>query len=186
LSNSEVGSHDPAISCRFDRLAAAGLFGAAAICLTVWTAFPAPLRAATATDTFDVTITIQAECVVAAGNTLDFGTQGVLDADVDAATTISIQCTDGTGYTIDFDAGLGSGATTTDRLMTGPASATVVYRLFQDAGRTQNWGNTDTVDNVSDTGTGAAIQYDVYGRVPAQITPVVGIYADTITVTVTF
>lgn len=143
-------------------------------------------QAATATSTLNVQITIQAECTIVSVGSLDFGAQGVIDANIDQSSTISIQCTDGTPYEVGLDAGAGSGATVATRLMTGPASATISYGLYQDAARSVLWGETTGVDVVTGTGDGNAQALTVYGRVPPQATPGAGVYADTVTVTVTY
>jgi|SRR5262245_14205463 len=141
--------------------------------------------AATATSSFSVTITLAATCTVASPNTLDFGTQGVLSANVDQTTTFTVTCTNTTPYTVALDAGTGSGATVATRKMTSGA-ATVNYTLYRDAGRTNVWGVTTGTDTVAGTGNGAAQTLTVYGRVPSQTTPAPGTYTDTINVTVTY
>jgi spore coat protein U-like protein len=143
-------------------------------------------RAATETTTFQVQITIVAACEISSVNDLDFGSHGVLAANIDVSTTFDVQCTLDTPFNIGLDAGTGAGATVATRRMTGPASATIDYSLFTDAGRTTVWGDTPTVDTVDDTGTGSAETFTVFGRVPPQTTPAPGLYADTITITVTF
>lgn len=145
-----------------------------------------PAVAATVTSTFEVKITIQEACVITATNEVNFGTQGLLTANVDTSATLSVQCTSGKGYTIALSAGAGSGATVAARKMTGPASATVTYSLFRDAGRSLVWGDTVGTDTVAATGNGAVQNYTVYGRVPPQTTPAAGDYLDTITVTVEY
>lgn len=142
--------------------------------------------AATATGSLNVTITIQAECTVVSASDLDFGTHGVIDANLDQTTSISIQCTSGTPYAVGLDAGTGSGATLAARLMTGPASATVQYSLYRDAGRSQVWGDTPGVDTADGTANGSAETLTVYGRVPAQATPGAGTYSDTVAITITY
>jgi spore coat protein U-like protein len=141
--------------------------------------------AATATSNFQVKIVISAQCLAATTNTLDFGTSGVLSANVDQTTTLSVQCTNTTPYNIGLDAGTGSGATVATRKMTGGA-ATINYSLYSDSGRTTVWGNTVGTNTVAATGNGAAQSYTVYGRVFAQTTPAPATYTDTITVTVTY
>ena len=118
-------------------------------------------------------------------STLNFGSQGVLTANVDQTSTIAVQCTNTTPYNIGLNAGTSSGATVTTRKMVNGA-ATVSYSLFSDSGRTTNWGNTVGTDTVASTGTGASQNFTVFGRVPAQTTPAPNTYTDTITVTVTF
>ena len=140
---------------------------------------------ATATSNFQVRMTIQAQCLAAVASDLDFGTSGVLTANVDATSTLQVQCTNTTPYNIGFDAGTGSGSTVTTRKMTS-GTATINYSLYSNAGRTTNWGNTVGTDTVAATGTGASVSHTVYGRVPAQTTPAPAAYTDTITVTVTY
>ncbi len=144
------------------------------------------VHAATATGNLTVQIEIQAECEVTTTATVNFGAEGVLNSDVDAAGSISVQCTSGVSYDVGLGAGQGAGATTSDRKMTGPASATIDYGLFSDSARTTNWGDTISTDTVSGTGDGSVQVIDVYGRVPAQTTPAAGTYSDTVLVTVTY
>jgi spore coat protein U-like protein len=157
------------------RLALAGLgFGAAV-----------PAVAATATSTFTVQITITTSCVINSAATLNFGSQGVLAANVDQTTTIQLQCTNSTPYTVSLDPGTSTGATVTTRKMVNGAN-TVSYSIYRDAARTLNWGNTIGTDTVAGTGNGAAQSITVYGRVPAQTTPAPAVYTDTVTLTVTY
>ena len=97
----------------------------------------APLAQTVTTDSFDVRITIVAECEITSTETLDFGTQGVLGTDVDATATMEVTCTDTTPYDIGLNEGLGAGATTSVRQMTS-GGETIAYALFQDAGRVTN------------------------------------------------
>lgn len=141
-------------------------------------------KAATATGSFQVQINIQANCIVASASDLNFGNAGVLSANIDSTSTISVQCTTTTPYTIGFNQGVNGGSVTT-RQMAG-AGGLINYSLFRDAGRTQNWGSTAGSDTVAGVGNGAVQNYTVYGRVPAQTTPAPALYTDTITVTVTY
>jgi spore coat protein U-like protein len=143
-------------------------------------------RAATTTATFQVLIAIADACQITSANNLDFGSQGVLGANIDAQTTLNVQCTLATPYNIGLDAGTGAGATIAVRKMTGPAAATINYSLYRDPARLLLWGTTIGTDTIAGVGTGLAIAHTVYGRVPAQTTPGPGFYADTITITVTF
>ena len=141
--------------------------------------------ATTTTTTFQSQIVIQAQCVIVSASTLNFGTQGVLSANVDQTSTIQVQCTNTTPYNIGLNAGTGAGATVAVRKMTS-GGATVNYSLYTDAGRSTVWGNTVGTDTVSATGNGAAQSTTVFGRVPVQTTPAAGTYNDTVTVTVTY
>ncbi|MGY4289602.1 spore coat protein U-like protein [Bradyrhizobium sp. LM2.7] len=143
-------------------------------------------NAATATGQFNVTITIQSNCVVQSATDLAFGSQGVITANIDAQSTISVQCTNTTPYTIGINVGNGAGATVASRKMTGPAAATVNYSVYRDAARTLVWGTTIGTDTIAGTGNGSTQPLTVYGRVPPQTTPAAGAYSDTLTVTVTY
>jgi spore coat protein U-like protein len=143
-------------------------------------------QATTTNTTFQVQLTITAECVINSAGTLDFGSKGVINANVDATSSIKVQCTNTTPFDIGLDAGQGSGADTTTRLMTGPNSETVAYKMYSNAGHTTNWGNTVSTDTVTSAGTGAEQTFTVYGRVAPQTTSRPGAYSDTVQVTVTY
>ena len=143
------------------------------------------LQAASTTSTFAVQVAITATCTINSASTLNFGTQGVLATNVDQTSTLQVTCTNTTPYNIGLNAGTGSGATVAVRKMTS-GGATINYSLYTDAGRSTVWGNTVSTDTQAGTGSGAAQNYTVYGRIPAQTTPAPGNYADTITVTVTY
>lgn len=144
--------------------------------------------AATTTDSFTVSATVQADCVITSASNLAFGTVGALNADVDSTSTISVKCTNTTPYDIGLNAGTATGATVSSRSMTGAGTspATLSYELFSDTDRTTNWGDTVGTDTVSGTGTGSAIDHTVFGRIPAQSAPKPDSYSDTITITVTY
>src|SRR2546429_1541701 len=108
-------------------------------------------QAATAIGAFNVTVTIAATCVVTNATILDFGTQGVLAANVDVPSTINVTCTNTTPYNIGLDKGV-NGASVTTRQMKSAGPALINYSLFSDAGRTVNWGNTVGTDTVAATG----------------------------------
>jgi len=144
-----------------------------------------PSNALTVTSNFTTQLTVTSACVINSTSTMDFGSQGVLTANVDTTSTLAVQCTNTTPYNIGLDAGLGTGATVAVRKMTN-GSSTINYSLYSDSGRTTVWGNTVGTNTVAATGNGASQSYTVYGRVPAQTTPAAAAYTDTITVTVTY
>jgi spore coat protein U-like protein len=141
--------------------------------------------ASTTTSTFAVQSTITASCTINSASTLNFGSQGVLTANVDQTSTLQMQCTNTTPYNIGLDQGTGTGATVAARMMTSGAN-TVTYSLYSDSGRATVWGNTVGTNTVAATGSGGSQSYIVYGRVAAQTTPAPGTYSDTVTVTVTY
>jgi spore coat protein U-like protein len=164
-----------------DRYLLAGKLVLAIICaLQTATAF-----ASSATTTFTSHVTIAATCTINSASTLNFGSTGLLAANVDQNSTIQIQCTDTTPYNIGLDAGTGSGATVAARKMSTGGN-TVNYTLYSDPTHVAVWGNTVSTDTVAAVGDGSAQSFTVYGRVPAQPTPAPGTYTDTVTLTVTY
>ena len=143
--------------------------------------------AATATTTFKVTAKVASSCKVTATD-LNFGAYDPLAAALDGTSTITATCTAQTPYTIGLDAGLKAGGTTTRR-MTGDDTATTLlsYELYSDTTRTAIWGAPGGTTTVEQSAlTGGALNYTVYGRIPAsQYVPAAN-YADTVTVTVTY
>jgi spore coat protein U-like protein len=150
-----------------------------------------PANATTSvTSTFQVNLIIQAECVIRSTAALNFGTLGVLGGISGntinyGSTSVAVQCTNTTPYDIGLDAG-NNGGTTTTRLLKGSGSATVQYKLWQDAGHTTNWGNAVGTDTAHQIGNGQSQSYTIYGSIPAQTTPAPDTYTDTVTVTVTY
>ena len=144
-----------------------------------------PALAGTATTTLGVSLTINAGCNVSS-TSVAFPAQTVLSSAVAQTGTVSVTCTNTTPYNVGLDQGAGSGATVSNRLMTGPGSATVTYGLYQDSAHTTVWGNTIGTNTETGTGNGSAQSLTVYGHIAAQTTPAPGAYADTVNVTVTF
>lgn len=135
------------------------------------------------TDSFVVSATVLATCDVAA-NDLEFGDYDpIVAAHLDAATTLSVTCTNGTAFNLGLD--LGAGATPSVRLMADGAN-TLSYTLYRNPGRTLLWGQTIGSDTLAGAGSGSAATIDLYGRVPMHQTAPAGSYVDTITVRVTW
>jgi spore coat protein U-like protein len=135
------------------------------------------------TATFTVTATIVKNCSVTA-TTLAFGnySAGVVK---NATSTITVTCTNTTTYSVGLNAGLGNGATDTNRKMQYGTNM-LDYALYQDSAYSINWGSNVGVSTEAGTGTGVAQPLTVYGQIAAGqfVTP--GSYTDTITATVTY
>ena len=136
-----------------------------------------------ATTSFTVTVVIPATCTISA-NALNFGTYGGLA--INSTTTLSVTCTKASTYNVGLSAGQSTGATVTNRKMTGPSSALLGYKLFSNSGYTTNWGNTVGTDTVAGIGTGTAQSLSVYGQLPAGQFVRPGSYTDTVIATVTY
>ncbi len=110
-----------------------------------------------ASDAFQSRITIQTSCIVTAAD-LDFGNVGVIVGGETATTSVNVNCSAGTAYTLSFDS-LTSVTSFNDTMVNGANS--VAYSAAISAGG----------------GTGPAT-YTITGVLPAQTTPVPGIYTD--------
>lgn len=133
----------------------------------------------TATANFTVTATVQATCSVTA-TALTFGTY-VPTAASAATSTVTVTCTNTTPYTLGLNAGAATGATVTNRSMTGAGGVLLGYGLFTDSGHTTNFATL-----ASANGTGAGVPITVYGQIPAGTYVTPGAYTDTILATVTY
>jgi spore coat protein U-like protein len=143
-----------------------------------------PTGSDTTSFTFTTTATVMPSCSVTATN-LNFGSVGLLSANVDGANTVTPQCTNGTPYNVGLDAGTGAGATVSARKLTSGGN-TITYSLYKNSARTLVWGTTIGTDTVPGIGSGSGQALTVYGRVPAQTTPQPATYGDTIVTTVTY
>jgi spore coat protein U-like protein len=141
-----------------------------------------PLLPRVGSGTFQVAATVGSICHVSALD-LDFGTQGLLTANVDRNGEVSVTCTNGTPYTVSLNGGQAA-APPTARIMKHGVSDQITYGIYRDAARTQPWGETLGTTEAG-TGTGVAQTFYTYGRVPPQpATP--GGYSDSVIVTVTY
>jgi len=141
----------------------------------------AAAQAATATNTFQARITIIAQCEITSPTDLDFGSQGLLNSNVDATATFNVRCNENLSYNIALDDG--QNASGGSSRMTDGNGHYVTYELYQDSNHSTLWDATNTV---ASTGTGVDQTFTIYGRVPPQSTPPVGNYSDTVTITVTY
>lgn len=163
------------------------LLGAVCVSMVAGGAF-----AATSTTTFEVTATVADSCSVTA-TSLAFGSITPVDnANIDATSTVSVTCSNGTAYEIRLDDGVHSSDLTvaTRRMSDGgllSAEDFLSYQLYSDAGRSVIWGETTLVNVVTATGNGSLQGNTVYGRIPlGQQSAPTGLYSDTINVTVSF
>lgn len=142
------------------------------------------------TTTFAVTATLQPNCTTSA-TALGFGTYTPGNGALAANSTITVNCTKSTAYTIALNPGTTTGDRFTQRLLASGANL-LQYNLYTTAAFATVWGD-GTGKTATQTGTGAgkatASTFKVYGQLPdsaANQTAAPGTYTDTITVTVTY
>lgn len=151
---------------------------------------PCLVWASTATNTFQATATVISSCTVS-GTTLNFGNS--LDTlatptPVSATSTLTVQCTNTTPYTVALNAGSNAGGASnfSSRTMKS-GSNTLAYQLYLDSGHASVWGDgTSSSSTVAGTGTGNAQTLSIYGSLPSLANVVPGSYTDTVTVTVSY
>ena len=146
-------------------------------------------QATTAGNTFQVTATVVSACTVA-GTALNFGSN--IDplaaaTPLDASSTLSVQCTNTTPYSVSLSAGANAGGASnfTARAMKS-GSNSLGYQLYLDAGRSSIWGDGTGSSTVSGTGSGSTQSLTIYGRLPSLNNVVPGSSTDTVTVTVSY
>jgi len=149
-----------------------------------------PAWAGSASTTFQVNATVVSACTVS-GSLLNFGNSiDPLSTSVplDASSSLTVQCTNTTPYSVALNAGLNAGgaANFTSRTMKN-GSYSMGYQLYTDVARSTVWGDgTASSSTVAGTGSGGNQTLTIYGRIPALTGAVPGTYTDTVTVTISY
>lgn len=149
-------------------------------------AIPGAVNSATESDTFDVRLTIQANCQITAAD-IDFGTFAVgTTAQYDGQGNVVVTCASGTTpYTVALSSGVANSYTPREMRQGSPLLA-VQYNLFTTAARTTVWGDGSGATVTQASTAGQQQTFTAYGRVPAGQAVTPGVYLDTVTATVTF
>ncbi len=135
-----------------------------------------------------VSLTVTGTCTSVTASALNFGSIPTsATTDPLGQATITVNCSEGTPYTVDLGQGLHYDNTFGERMLSGGHT----YDLFSDAARTMIWGSPGWIigGNVvsASMGAGGTADHLVYGRVnrlSAGLFP--GIQTDTVTVTVSY
>lgn len=137
------------------------------------------------TGTFDVTASVADECQFVSKTDLAFGAYSPINGSaVDQASTVTVKCTDTTGYSVELGGGLN--ADVSDRRMVHSVDGTefLGYSLFQDASRSVAWGIDATNSLTGQTGNGSNQVVDIFGRIAADQNVQPGSFSDTVAVSV--
>lgn len=122
-----------------------------------------------------------ATCTLSTGGIAFGGYDPFVAQDVDSVANISVTCDQPTAYSIALSTG---GGTYEQRVMTSGLHQ-LLYNLYTDATLSTVWGDgSGHSATVGDTQLLAT--YTVYGRIPARQNAHVGVYNDTIVITLTF
>lgn len=137
------------------------------------------------------TATVSNSCTIAISQAsdMDFGTVDALASAITSTSQITLACPNNTAWRVGLNDGLNA-VLAGQRRMAGPTPDFLDYELYRDVSRTQRWGNdtaggTNTVNGSGSAQTSPTV-LTVYGRVPTQTLGTPGVYADTITVTLTY
>jgi len=166
----------------------ASLRRSAAVLAALAVAGATPGYAATATTTFAVTATVLSGCAVTATDLIFGNYSSTAATPTNATSSVVATCTNGVAYTIAADAGTGTGATEAARSMTGLVGGGALnYLMYTNSVRTALWGD-GTLSTTTFAGTAALLPqtYTVYGSIPITQHPAAGLYADLVTVTLSY
>lgn len=136
--------------------------------------------AASGTASFNVSVQVLAACSISASN-MNFGgiTTGTTNI-TDATSSLTVNCPNGTPYTI----GLSNGANYSSTRRMAWGASHISYQLYVDNARTSEW---TTSSALTGTGNGADQTFTVFGRIQAgQAISYTGSYSDTIVATITY
>lgn len=134
--------------------------------------------------TLTARVTVQNLCTVIATD-LDFGVATSLAVERTTTAMIELDCTAYVDYKLSLDGGLHSaGPVGARRMQHANGSDQIGYELLDSLSGTLLGDGTGGTSQLS--GSGIAATRTVHGRVPAQATPPVGIYRDTVTATVEY
>ena len=133
-------------------------------------------------------------CTVSTGNVVFGSVNPLAIGSTDSTGSVRVTCGGVADLAIPYQIELGpggSGSVAARRMSSGANS--LGYGLYSDPSRSSSWGNIAQGMAVSGfiqlgvLGSAPPVTHTVYGRIPSgQITAVPGVYADTITVTVTY
>ncbi len=154
---------------------------AAAVTLVV---APGGISAKTLTNTMSVRMDVETSCKLFT-NPLSFGAANILSGQIDATTTIRLQCGPSIAYSVAIDNGQNYNGQRRMSNGTGGFFSYVTYQIYRNAARTQVWGSTAGTMVTGTTPANGQVTLTAYGRVPASIV-LPSEYVDTVTVTVNF
>jgi spore coat protein U-like protein len=123
----------------------------------------------------------EAACTLSTSGIAFGGYDPFVNENVDSVANINVTCDDTTSYSIALSTGSGTYET---RVMTSGLHH-LLYNLYIDAALTTVWGD-GTGQSMTVSDTQSVANYTVYGRIPARQDAYVGVYNDTIVITVTF
>ncbi len=140
------------------------------------------VHAGSANGNMVVSATVLDTCVLVVPPTMAFGNYS--GSELDAQSDITVTCTGTTAWDIAIGAG-GSGSIAA-RTMSEIGGDELSYQLYSDGSRSTVFGDDVTGSKVTGTGSGVLQTVPIYGRIPASQYSDIGVYTDTVTVTLSY
>ena len=119
-----------------------------------------PALADSNSSSFDVTVQVASTCSISASNLTFSGITTGTTSNTDATSSITVNCSTGTPYTI----ALGNGNNYSGGRRMTNGTTNINYYLYSDSGRSTQW---NTITTQAGTGSGSDQSYTVYGRIPS-------------------
>ena len=163
------------------RIGMAGIIATAALAAAV------PAHAGgTTTNTMAAKLNVYSGCSLRTRPLVFLTTAIDAKGNADSTTTITIKCTPNVDYTIDIDKGQNANGINR-RMYSALTNSYAAYDIYRDAPRTNVWGTGQLKNVTGNSGSGAAQDIVLYGRVPRILSVISGLdYRDTLTVTLNF
>lgn len=148
-------------------------------------ALPVPALAATESDAMPVSAEVIDGCTITA-SPMNFGSLFGVTGSARTSATISLRCTPNTAYGVELDYGLNKQGQ--NRRMFNPVGNRYLrYRVFADAGYSQQWDDRPRRQVSGNTGATGMVTLTAYGEIPSVTNLAAsGTYSDTVVVTVEF
>lgn len=139
----------------------------------------------TETATISVNAEVVAGCGAVTATDVDFGAQPQTETDSTGQSTITVNCSTGTSYTVEINYGMTPQGTL--RTVTGSGvGAAMDYYVWQDSNGTVPWGDIANTAEYNGTGTGAADPLTAYFVLDRTGGAAPDTYTDLLAVTLTF
>jgi spore coat protein U-like protein len=173
-ASAEDGVYTDTVTANFQYVEYLALFGPPANCFGPVVSIPLQVR-----------VLVKPFCALEVSEHIDFGSWQDLNEPRDQEGKVAVTCDKGTTYAVKLGWG-GQGEVNKTRNMAN-GSEKIAYNLFQDANRTQLWGDDASTGFLKDQKSdGTAKKVPIYARVPKQATPSPGTYTDNVVVTLQY
>jgi spore coat protein U-like protein len=145
--------------------------------------------AGTASGTLNVTATALASCSIGGGGTLSFGSYEIdatTDATANTGTSLQVTCNGGATWSMYSTESQATKIMQHTTIATASAMYQLPYTLYTDAAMSIPLAVTNTTGSLTGTGTGAAQNAVIYGKIAKGLNVFTGTYAQVINLTLVY